>query len=550
MAQIKDPVTITILIAVLAIALLIVCIYLIRKGKQKKDRLLLDAYGRIPGHDDSIIENVDSYHKYFASSIPNDKRIDLTTWNDLNMDDVFARINVCSSTIGEEYLFHILHELEHDEGRLKQRERLVEWFDEHTNERLAAQKVLLGIGKRKNNSLSYYIFNAAANKIRYAWLFVVMALLPVAGLLLMPFFLIPGIALAAASVIANIVIYYVNSLKLETELEGMKHFSSLLFGAKALLRKAGRGIKDCGFDLESAIRPFKRKGGMIPGRSRQALAELEALTVIFKAVFLIDLIRYNHTINAMAKNKSELNELYCIVGEMDTAICIASFRQSLKHYCLPEFHNEKSIVFQDMYHPLLREPVTNSGKMDNSSIITGSNASGKSTFIKGLAVNNILAQTIHTCCAKRYCLKFSYVATSMALRDDIVSGESYFVAEIKSLKRIVAFTRAQYCTCFIDEILRGTNTRERIAASTAVLKLLHETGSLCVVASHDIELTEILSGVYDNYHFSEQIIGNAIDFDYLLKDGPSRTTNAIRLLEYMGFDKRIVDEATELLKLH
>jgi DNA mismatch repair ATPase MutS len=288
---------------------------------------------------------------------------------------------------------------------------------------------------------------------------------------------------------------------------------------------------------------------MIPGRSRQALAELEALTVIIKAVFLIDLIRYNHTINAMIKNKNELNKLFGIVGETDAAICIASFRQSLKHYCLPGFHEERSIVFDGMYHPLLRKPVTNSGMMGNSSIITGSNASGKSTFIKGLAVNTILAQTLHTCCAERYCLKYSYVATSMALRDNIVSGESYFVAEIKSLKRIVAFTKAQYCTCFIDEILRGTNTRERIAASTAVLKLLHETGSLCVVASHDVELTEILNGIYNNYHFSEKIIGNEIAFDYHLKDGPSRTTNAIKLLEYMGFDKRIVDEANELSNL-
>jgi DNA mismatch repair ATPase MutS len=83
-----------------------------------------------------------------------------------------------------------------------------------------------------------------------------------------------------------------------------------------------------------------------------------------------------------------------------------------------------------------------------------------------------------------------------------------------------------------------------------VLKLLHQTGSLCVVASHDVELTEILNGIYDNYHFSEKIIESEIEFDYLLKDGPSRTTNAIKLLEYMGFDKRIVDEANELSNPH
>jgi DNA mismatch repair ATPase MutS len=377
-----------------------------------------------------------------------------------------------------------------------------------------------------------------------------MAALPIAGLLLMPFFLVPGIALAAAVVAANIVIYYLNSLRLESELESMRYFSSLLFGAKSLQRKTGHAIQNCGFDLGSAIKPFKKLGGMIPGKTRQALAELEAMTVIFKAVFLVDLIRYNRTISAMLKHRKELNELFSIVGEADSAISVASFRQSLKHYCLPEFYNENSISFQGMYHPLIAEPIANSGEVGASSLITGSNASGKSTFIKALAVNNILAQTIYTCCASQYRLRFSYVATSMALRDNIVGGESYFVAEIKSLKRIVACARAQYCTCFIDEILRGTNTRERIAAGAAVLKLLHETDSLFIVASHDIELTEILSGIYDNYHFSEKIVGNAVEFDYLLKDGPSRSTNAIRLLASMGFDRRIVDEATALLDHH
>jgi DNA mismatch repair ATPase MutS len=138
----------------------------------------------------------------------------------------------------------------------------------------------------------------------------------------------------------------------------------------------------------------------------------------------------------------------------------------------------------------------------------------------------------------------------MALKDNILTGESYFVTEIKSLRRIIGYCDTQRCIVFVDEILRGTNTPERIAASTAVLRKLHMTGSICIVASHDIELTRLLAAEYDNYHFTEHFTADTITFDYLLRAGPSRSTNAIKLLAYMGFDKGIVNEATSLLHGH
>lgn len=102
--------------------------------------------------------------------------------------------------------------------------------------------------------------------------------------------------------------------------------------------------------------------------------------------------------------------------------------------------------------------------------------------------------------------------------------------------------------CYIDEILRGTNTIERIAASTSVLEYLHTQNCLCVVASHDIELTGILAGIYDNYHFCEQVTDGGIVFDYKLKLGASTTRNAIKLLSFMDFHAEIVDRAEELAK--
>jgi DNA mismatch repair ATPase MutS len=134
----------------------------------------------------------------------------------------------------------------------------------------------------------------------------------------------------------------------------------------------------------------------------------------------------------------------------------------------------------------------------------------------------------------------------MAMRDDLLAGESYFTAEVKSLKRIIDLMQKYHCTCFIDEILRGTNTIERIAASTAVLEYLHSQDCLCIVASHDIELTNILADKFDNYHFCEQIANDEVNFDYKLKSGPSTTRNAIKLLSLLGFDPEIVKSAENL----
>ncbi|MDR1184782.1 MAG: hypothetical protein LBK67_08300, partial [Coriobacteriales bacterium] len=185
-----------------------------------------------------------------------------------------------------------------------------------------------------------------------------------------------------------------------------------------------------------------------------------------------------------------------------------------------------------------------------NSLISGSNASGKSTFIKAVAINGILAQTINTCTATQFQLRPALVVTSMAARDNILAGESYFIAEIRSLRRLIKQAQRRYCLCFVDEILKGTNTIERIAASTALLRQFDSLDSLCLVATHDIELTVILKDLFDNYHFEEQVTDEGVSFDYLIRSGPSRSRNAIKLLATMGFAEAMVRDANTLVETY
>jgi DNA mismatch repair ATPase MutS len=165
-----------------------------------------------------------------------------------------------------------------------------------------------------------------------------------------------------------------------------------------------------------------------------------------------------------------------------------------------------------------------------------------------LALGGVLAQTLNTCAAARFVTRFSWIMTSMVTRDDLSGGDSYFIVEIKSLRRMLDRVKKHPCTCYIDEILRGTNTVERIASSCAVLKWLHAQGCLCVAVSHDIELTHLLAAEYDNFHFREQVTTGGVMFDYKLKKGPSTTRNAIKLLDVMDFGAEITAAAEEMAR--
>lgn len=201
-----------------------------------------------------------------------------------------------------------------------------------------------------------------------------------------------------------------------------------------------------------------------------------------------------------------------------------------------------------MYHPLIKEPVKNDMYTNASVLITGSNASGKSTFLKTMAVNSILAQTIHTCLAKHYKSALFRIASSMSLRDDVQGGDSYYMVEIKAIKRILDLCKEEGAPvlCFVDEVLRGTNTVERIAASSQILLSLSGNNCMCFAATHDIELTHLLEEIYRNYHFTEEIQKDDISFTYKIIEGRAASRNAIRLLGIMGYDSSIIQKAEKM----
>jgi DNA mismatch repair ATPase MutS len=181
-------------------------------------------------------------------------------------------------------------------------------------------------------------------------------------------------------------------------------------------------------------------------------------------------------------------------------------------------------------------------------LITGSNMSGKTTFVRALGANAVLAQSVATTRASIWRAPVFRIRTSIGQSDSLLEGKSYYLAEVESVRRMLLSKESGVQHLFLlDELFRGTNTSERVAAGYATLAWLHRGDDLVVVATHDVELHALLGDTYEAYHFREQVQDGALTFDYRVQPGLSSTRNAIALLEVMRFPAGLVADARSAL---
>jgi DNA mismatch repair ATPase MutS len=165
--------------------------------------------------------------------------------------------------------------------------------------------------------------------------------------------------------------------------------------------------------------------------------------------------------------------------------------------------------------------------------------SGKTTLVRALGTNAVLAFAGAPVCAQALTLSPLQIATSMRVSDSLERGLSYFHAEVRRLKAVLDDCRAAngQALFLLDEVLLGTNTRERQLASRQVMVLLLETGAIGAITTHDLALTELEADRrfrVRNVHFEDQVVDGEMSFDYRLREGVVKTTNALRILERAG----------------
>lgn len=463
--------------------------------------------------------------------------IDDKTWSNLNMDTLFHKINFNFTAIGEMRLYATLR------GMFKVNQTsLINMFKENKVFRLNVSYILSKIGKNV-----YPLFPDQMLPTKRNILLMFCPLLPFIGFAFI--FLIPskGILICLTFMILNAILSFKLKKSYDQDLKSIFYTANVIKQSQALSKIESTPAISVDFTHFKASRRFS---GLLARVESQDMAS--SIIMFIKLVFMIDYVLFHLIQRSYFKYQEEVMTCYDYISILDNHYSIAMYQHTLTHYCYPKInHNINGLQMKSIIHPLLDEEnaIANTIDISNHILLTGSNASGKSTFMKAVALNLILAQSIQTATAHSFIYQPGYVMTSMANADDVLSGDSYFMSELKSIRRLFNTHQCNKIYCFIDEIFKGTNTTERIAASESVLSYLDNQKAYQVIAAtHDVELSTLLENTYNNYHFNESIQENSIFFDYKIKPGKANTRNAIELLRITQFPIDIYQRAQQNIR--
>ena len=529
-------------------ALIVAVIYLWvdnnRRRRERIEKKLESSWGK-PSTRKITDDEMKVISHYYEDSIENSGAdsgyIDDITWNDLDMDRIYKKMNIANSSVGQESLYKMLR-IPSDIKKLEETDRLASFFASDKEKRKSVQRIFCWLGFSKGVSVSDYIsllsdLKPSGNLIHY------LSIILIAAAIICCIFVNPvaGIGLVIVAVSFAVISYYKLKAGVEPYFICITQIVRMVQAAHDIekldieeLSEYNRYFIDAEKDFSSVV---KNSGILTSGNVTGSLSEMVLDYV--RMLTHIDLIKFNHMLKKLDSHEDKVYELMETLGYIEACICVASFRKQLKYWSRPALSSHgTNMSVTDVFHPLIKEPVVNSITTSKHVLVT--------TFLKTIAINALLSQTIYTSTSKEYNAPFYRIYSSMALRDDLNAQNSYYIVEIKSLKRILdAVDKGDKrpVLCFVDEVLRGTNTVERIAASSEILKSLRYKNVLVFAATHDIELTYLLEKYYDNYHFQEEVTDDDVKFNYRLFTGPAVTRNAIKLLGVIGYNKNIIDAA-------
>lgn len=493
-------------------------------------------------------ERIPAYHILWREQT-DAPALDDQTWADLDMDEVFELLDRTQSAVGQQYLYHLLRTPQYEEAPLHERDALIRHFMEQAETREQIQLVLDPLQGRSSSYIVNLFFAKPPLPSRFAWFF---RLSP---------FLVLGLAVAGIwqPGLLFIAVFYL-SIHLFIQHHFRAQVQSWILPLRSLsaLVEAGKRVVSVPDDplfrsytqrLQAATARLKRLQQAVRyvARSESGDPLMEAAYGFMNMLFLLDVNALTSSLEGLKRHPDAIRDVYEVLGYLDSMIAVASFRAGEPLYCSPTFvKRPKHCVVHKLAHPLLAEPVTNDVAFTNTStLITGSNMAGKTTFIRAVGVNAILAQTIYTCTASSYEASFFTIQSLIDRSDDLLEGKSYFLAEVELIKRLLLASENEASHLFIiDEIFKGTNTTERIAASNAVLDYLNQSGNhLVLVSTHDLELLDLLGEGWAFYHFSEIIDADALRFDYKMRPGPASTRNALHILRLAAYPDDVIEAA-------
>jgi hypothetical protein len=543
------------LVITLLISVVFMVLYRLQSAQFKKKRLadIRDRWAK-PAASVRNTRSIEKYMKLFGE----DGHLSAAISNDLDLDEVFAYIDRTSSRPGQQYLYKQLHSPQTDPAYcLALEERIVHL----TSDKTRREQIQLQLSELNSNNACYLpeLFSKAHQSLFSPLLkFYVNISAVVVVVLIGLLVFVPNticFVLLIAMLMLNTGVHYSSKHKIM----GFTHSLPQLL----VLYKVSRwlAVNDCFTDSDDVkdsmqhLRKIKRSLGFVNFQNRvnaDPTDILYLLTEWLKMFLLIEPLVFNFFISRVNRYLSHIHKVYVAVAEVDMAIAIQSVREGLPYYSKPVFNaGDNRIEVEELYHPLIENCVANSIDCNNSQgvLITGSNMSGKTTFIRAMAVNTLLSQTINTSCTRVYKAPLLKLFTSIHMADDLNQHKSYFQVEALSVLNIINHCRKEEpvkSLVFIDEIFRGTNTIERIAGAKAVLAYLVANQNFVFISTHDLELAGLLGNGFAVYSFEEHLGDDRLVFDYKIKEGLLKNQNGIAVLEGMGYPQSVITEAKQV----
>ncbi|MBV8515828.1 MAG: hypothetical protein JO197_00345 [Acidobacteria bacterium] len=468
--------------------------------------------------------------------------IDERTWSDLDLDDVVARIDTTRSGAGQQLLYHLVRTPLVDRDALAERERLLA---RAAGKRAALTRELAPLAKLDLYDVHQLFRRELPDPPPSLLLFPIVSLLSL--LAVASAFVVPqGIFALIVMAAVTFGIYYTYRRRIFEFIQPVTVLKRLLDAGERIAAILG---DDALQRAARSLAPLRRASRWLVMENLQADNLAGFLYHYLNMFLLLDVNAFVFSLETIRTRVAELERIFAGVGMTDALLAVDSFRASART-AIPEFTDTpRRAEFERLVHPLLDDGVANDLVLAGRSVlVTGSNMSGKTTFLRAAGVNAVLAQTIHTVCADRWRAPLLRVRTSIGKADSLAEGRSYYLREVDDIRAlVVAAEGAEPHLFIVDELFRGTNTQERVAAGAAVLRHLARGPHLALASTHDLELLALLGDVYEFHHFRESIESGDLTFDYTLRPGPSSTRNAIAILAMRDFPPRIVEEALRTL---
>jgi predicted ATPase len=471
--------------------------------------------------------------------------VDDKTWSDLEFPRFFTAIDTTISLVGRQYLFAQLRAYEYDKAALDARHQACGVLQSHQGLREHIQLALRPLESDPSAFIADLLLGPEPQRVPHGQLVLPWTLLSVVIVAAALAQVIP-IWLCAVPLVINISIAMKIDAKLGRNVDALMSLARMLGVANRIAAVRSETSFSLLRQLVSETEKRKKLGSQIKwlaalerGRSIDLIG---GLAVTMNALFLLKFALYARSIDRFARGRAEWLSTFQLVGAMDASIAVANFLCRYPHHCRPGV-SHSAVAIENGYHPFISKPVKNSIRLEGrSALITGSNMTGKTTFIKMIAINAVLGHTLGICLADQATLPDSPVRALIRGDQSVAEGKSRYFAEAEAIRDFIAESATGACRIFVlDEPFSGTNTVERIAVAKAVLRAIGANAQV-LVTTHDVELQHLLGVQFELFYFQENPAVEGF-FDHELHSGASTQRNAIRVLERLGYPAEIIAEA-------